>query len=270
MESPLAAALKLKHPPVAILWSDEKPAGAQQFQPGKWGCVMAAFGATVERGRVMAFDRQTYGCWGGGVGLGFGNAYETFPGGVECFCRFLSSGNVQDPKGKAVADACKSWMHGSFLEDFLHGEGYRKTPERVDSFIKNMPLTDVPTKYVLFKRLADLSADEKPIVVVLLANPDQLSALIVLANYDREDGENAIIPYAAGCQTIGIYGYREAASEKPRAVVGLNDLSARKYLRKLGKDLMTFAVPYAMFQEMEGNVEGSFLEKEVWKQLQEE
>ena len=32
--------------------------------------------------------------------------------------------------------------------------------------------------------------------------------------------ENVIIPDAAGCQTIGIAPYREAQSERPRAVVG--------------------------------------------------
>ncbi len=94
----------------------------------------------------------------------------------------------------------------------------------------------------------------------LFVNPDQLSALTVLANYARGDNENAIIPYAAGCQTIGIYPYREAASARPRAVVGLTDLSARLYVRKQMGDphLLTFTVPFALFEEMERSVPGSF------------
>ena len=77
-----------------------------------------------------------------------------------------------------------------------------------------------------------------------MAKPDQLSALVILANYGREGTEHVTIPYAAGCQTIGIFAYKEARSENPRAVVGLTDISARANLRKqLGKDLFTFTVP---------------------------
>jgi len=33
---------------------------------------------------------------------------------------------------------------------------------------------------------------------------------------------------------------------------------------KVAKDILSFAVPYKMFREMENNVEGSFLEQEPW------
>ncbi|MCX5822240.1 MAG: DUF169 domain-containing protein, partial [Deltaproteobacteria bacterium] len=80
--------------------------------------------------------------------------------------------------------------------------------------------------------------------------------------------ENAIIPYAAGCQTIGIYPYQEAESDRPRAVVGLTDLSARVYIRKqLGDNLLSFAMPLALFNEMEANVAGSFLQRHTWQEL---
>lgn len=45
MESHIAKALGLKYSPVALLWSDTRPDGALQFERGRWGCVMAAFGA---------------------------------------------------------------------------------------------------------------------------------------------------------------------------------------------------------------------------------
>jgi hypothetical protein len=55
-----------------------------------------------------------------------------------------------------------------------------------------------------------------------------------------------------------------------RAVVGLNDLSARKTIRRLGKDLMTFTVPPELYAEMEKNLPGSFIERDTWKSLQEQ
>lgn len=268
MQSRIVDALRLKYSPVALLWTDEKPQGAMQFAPGRWGCVMAAFAAVAEQGKVAAFDRETFGCWGGGVGLGFGNAYEKFPGGVECFRRFLSSGNELCEQGRSVAEACAGWMKGQLREEFLHGEGYFKGPEQVERWLQEMPLMDIPSQYVVFKSIAQVTQAEQPQVIVLLVNPDQLSALVVLSNYGRGGADNTIIPFAAGCQSIGIVAYREAGRDKPRAVVGLTDLSARKCVRRLGKDLLSVAIPRKMFQEMEADVPGSFLEKHTWQSLQ--
>ncbi len=270
MDSRIATALKLKYQPVAVVWTQEKPDDALQFEKGRWGCVMGAFGATAERGRPAAFDRETFGCWGGGVGLGFGNAYESFLGGRECFYRFLSNGNEQSEEGRAAAERFAPAMRGELREHFLHGEGYRKSPDLVEQAIANMPLMDVLSRYVLFTPLASATEQNPPQVVVMLADPDQVSALIVLANYGRGTNENVICPHGAGCQTIGIFAYREIHSRPQRAVLGLNDISARKYLRRLGKDLMTFAMPYEMFLEMERNVEGSFLQRHAWISLRSE
>jgi hypothetical protein len=39
MQSKIAAAMRLKYSPVAILLTNEKPEGALQFKEGRWGCV---------------------------------------------------------------------------------------------------------------------------------------------------------------------------------------------------------------------------------------
>lgn len=132
-------------------------------------------------------------------------------------------------------------------------------------------MIEIPEAYVVFKPLSQIDpAKEKPQAIIFFVNPDQLSALVVLANYGRGDNENVTIPYAAGCQTIGIYPYREAGSARLRAVVGLTDLSARVYVRRQLDDpnLMTFTAPFDLFFEMEQNVSGSFLERHTWQDLQ--
>ena len=123
--------------------------------------------------------------------------------------------------------------------------------------------------YVVFKPLRDIDpVQELPYVVVFLVDVDQLSALVVLANYARKSNESVFIPHAAGCQSIGIYPFREAQSEKPRAVIGMVDISARVQMRRqLKDDVMSFAVPFTLFKEMEENVPGSFLERRSWKEL---
>ena len=268
MESKIAGAISLKYQPVALIWSDEKPAEAVQFQEGKWGCIMW-LAASAAKGKAAVCNRKTFGCFGGGVGMGFGDQYVNFPGGKECFCHFLSAGNDQWEQGLQAAEKVKPFLRKEAYDNFVSGERYIKTPERVHQFIENLPITDIPAEYVIFKPLADVYPDqETPRVIVFFADPDQLSAMVVLANYDRQDNHNVIIPYAAGCQTIGIYPYQEAQAERPRAVVGLTDLSARVYIRKqLGDNLMTFTVPLAMFEEMERNVAGSFLERHTWQTL---
>ncbi|MFO7568916.1 MAG: DUF169 domain-containing protein [Smithellaceae bacterium] len=269
MESRIAQAVQLQYQPVALLWSDEKPEDAMQFAPGKWGCVMW-LAVHAAKGKPAVADIKTFGCFGGGVGLGFGNQYQNFPGGEDGFCHFLSSGNAGRPGGEALAAQIKPYMTKESHENFLHGERYIKNPQGVRNFIDALPITEIPSTYVVFKPLSDVNVNsETPQAVIFFVNPDQLSALTVLANYGRGSNENVIMPYAAGCQTIGIYPYREAKSEKPRAVAGLTDLSARVYVRKqLGNpNFMTFTAPFSLFEEMEQNVPGSFLERHTWQSL---
>jgi uncharacterized protein (DUF169 family) len=268
MQSQIAQHLQFRHQPVGIVFTDHKPSGARQFQEGKWGCVMFMLAAAV-KGETAVFDRGTFGCQGGGVGLGFGNQYRNFAGGEECFKHFLSSGNEQWETGRQAAAQVKPYLRPEAYHHFTHGERYFKTPELVGKYIEALPMTEVPTKYVAFKPLAEVDESREDLrVVIFLGDMDQISALTVLANYGRGHNENVIFPVAAGCQTIGIYPYREAERPEPRAVLGLSDISARVYLKRLLKDdVLSFAMPLALFREMEANVTGSFLLEDTWAQL---
>ncbi len=268
MESKIASAIRLQTEPVALIWSDEKLAGAMEFAPGKWGCVLFLVAAAA-KGKTAVAGRETFGCFGGGVGLGFGLQYRNFPGGEDCFCRFLSSGNAGSGPGEAVGRGMAASGAAAMADEFLEGERYLKNPEAVRRFLACLPMVDIPTRYVVIKPLADVDlARDNVRSITFLANPDQFSALVVLANYDAEHNENVIIPFAAGCQSLGIFTYRQNQREHPRAVAGLIDLSARKNLRRqLGKDLLSFSVTAPMFLRMEQNVAGSFLERETWKSL---
>lgn len=270
MQSKLAEKLKLKHNPVAILWSDDKPDGARQFTEGRWGCVMSLF-AQAARGKTAVFDRDTCGCFGGGTGLGFGNVYEQrWPGGIECFHHFLSIGNIRREGGEESLAEVRPYVRDQTYDNLAEGERYVKSPELVKKYLENLPMIDVPAKYVVFRPLPEVDEKtEEPVVVVFPVNPDQLSALTVMAHYERDDMNAVYAPFCAGCQSVGILAYHESKAEKPRAVIGLTDISARVFTAKtLGKDILTFAVPLKMFHEMESNVEGSFLDRHSWQKLQ--
>jgi len=269
MKSIIAEAIALETQPVALVWADEAPEGATRFKPQHWGCVVSLFAAAATRGRSGAFDRQTYGCWGGGVGLGFGNQYESFPGGVECFCRFLSSGNEGSEQGRAIGAHMKASGWGRMADDFLNGERYIKDPERTHRFLDALPMRDIPAGCVVVKPLDQADPEHEDVKnVTFFVDPDRLSALVILANYDRPEADNVIMPWAAGCQVMGIYAYRELEREHPRALVGMTDISARKNVRaSLGEHVMSFTAPWRLFLEMERHVEGSFLQRETWRAL---
>lgn len=251
MKSKIARAIKMKYSPVAVVSTDEKPEQALQFKEGRWGCVVAMLNAAA-KGKTAVFDRNTFGCQGGGTGLGFGNQYVNFPGGIEYF---ISTGN----KAFSQSEVGKNVVRN--MPALEHGEAYVKNPVLAKKFVDALPMVDVPAKYIVFKPLDKLTERETPKVVIFLVNPDQLSALVVLANYARESNINVIAPFGAGCHQNCIIPYKEEESENPRAIIGLTDISARKQVEK---DILSFAVPHKMFLEMESNVEGSFLERETW------
>jgi len=242
VESRISRELKLRYQPVAVMFTDNKPENAMQFMEGRRGCVIAMLNAAA-KGRTAVFDRKTAGCIGGEVGLGFGNAYPKFPGGIEYF---LSTGRG---------------------EGYMPGEGYKKTPEFAQQFADNLPMTDIPYQYVVFKPLTEVDNEqEKPQLVVFYANADQLSALVVLANYNRPTSDNVIIPFGSGCQATCLLPYSEARRDTQRAVVGLIDITVRPMV---DADILSFTVPFAMFKEMEDNIDGSFIEKHLWHKIRE-
>ncbi len=236
MESLIQTKLRLRYPPVAIIFSNIRPEKATQFKKDKWGCVAAMMNSAV-RGKTVVFDRDTCGCIGGKVGLCFGNAYVDFPGGIDYF---LSTRR----------------------EGFREGEAYIKTVELAREKVDQMPIVDIPFEFVTFKPLPNVNIEkEKPMLVCFFANPDQISALFTLVNYSRPGLDNVAVRFGAGCHQVCMLPYHESQQKNPRAILGMFDISARPLAPS---DILSFTVPFKMFQEMERDVPGSFLEKEAW------
>ncbi|NLZ48898.1 MAG: DUF169 domain-containing protein [Clostridiales bacterium] len=238
MKSSLVKSLDLKYEPVAVFLSNEKPDGALQGKEGIRSCTIPLFIAAA-KGKTVVFERKTVTCNGGKVGFGFGQ-FPNYPDGIEYFLTVGKEGKFE-------------------------GEGYKKNPQLGDDFVKCLPITDIPYEYVIFKPLSQVDVDkEKPEIIIFFVNPNQLSALTVLANYYRPGYENVMIPFASGCQSLFLLPYAETKKENPRAVVGLIDITVRPMVEP---DMLSFSVTYKMFLDMEKNVEGSFLEKNLWRRV---
>jgi uncharacterized protein (DUF169 family) len=250
MNSKLIETLKLKMQPVAIMLTDEKPKDGLHFKEGsKRGCVASMLVASSKKGRVAYFDRNSFGCPGGGTGLGFGDRYGNFP--IDCL---LSNGNKEM--------AAQMGREGSYMAE---GERFYKSPKQAKKWVDSLPITDVPAKYIIFKPWKLVTELDTPELIIFFINADQLSALVVMSDFNRGTNQSVIAPFGAACQSI-LFGYAEAKKEIPRSIIGFFDISQRS---SVDREILTLTVPFKMFQEMESGVDDSFLNMHVWKKLQE-
>ena len=246
MRSPLVDALRLDSSPIAVILTDDAPEGALRFKEGRWGCVGSTMTA-VSKGRTAVFDRKTFGCPGGGVGLGFGDQYTECDFDIKSL---LSTGNPDADAGRRLMGT---------------GERFFKSPELVAKWLDSVPMTDVPTEFVVLKPFELVAEDETPALVVFLVDADRLTALVVMSDYARGSGESTVVRFGGACQSI-VFGYAEALRDQPRGVIGFLDVSQRKHV---GRETLSFTAPWSLFREMQGNVAGSFLETDDWTQLME-
>ena len=199
-------------------------------------CVFADL-SNVRNGKPICFDAQSIGCFGGRKFLGFSEKV------IPNFEYFLSCG----------------------IPDKLEGERYKKTPEIATEFLKHVPKFKAPAKFIVFKKWDQLDESDKPGVIIFFAQPDVLSGLFTLANFDETDPNSVITPFAPGCSSIVQYPLFEKDTARPRAVIGLFDVSARPFVPE---NTLTFSVPMHKFEQMVQNIDQSFLITKSWKAIQ--
>jgi len=223
--------------PVAFYYTNEE-GRAELVKPGSVPrCVIGAI-SMVREGNALCFDSESIGCFGGKRYLGFSEVLR------PDFEYFLSCG----------------------IPGKLEGERYKKTPEIAARSVKLTPSFKAPAKFIVFKRWDLLEESDEPEVVIFFAVPDVLSGLFALASFDETDPNIVLTPFGSGCSSIVQYPYLERTSNRPRAILGLFDISARPYVPKT---TLSFSVPMPKFERMVQNMEESFLATSSWKSVQE-
>ena len=218
--------------PVTFYYTNRAEAAPPAKPPVGHRCVIAAL-SQVRKGKSLRFDAGSVGCGGAKRYLGFSE--EVIPD----FEYFLSTG----------------------IPGKLSGERYKKSPGLVKEMMGKAPVFTAPAKFIVFKRWDALEGADDPEVVIFFARPDVISGLFTLANFDEAEPNGVFSPFAAGCGSIVQYPYLERDSERPRAVLGLFDVSARPHVLT---DVFTFSVPMQKFRRMIENVEASFLVTSSW------
>lgn len=221
--------------PITFQYTDD-PGSAERVTPaGGHRCIFADL-SRVRAGESLCFDAGSIGCFGGKRYAGFST------GAMPNFEFFLSCGIA----GK------------------LEGERYKKTPKLVQEWISQAPTLQAPAGFIVFRRWDQLEETDTPAVVIFFAKPDVLSGLFTLANFDRTEPDGVWAPFGAGCASTIQYPYLEKDAKKPRAILGLFDVSARPFV---SDDKLTFAVPMNRFEQMVANMEESFLVTESWNKV---
>ncbi len=234
MNSKIREAICLDRQPVAVIRTDTPPEGdLLSFPSGARGRCLISLLAAASQGHSAVIQANTTGCNGGKVGLGFE------PMALEPMSQVLSTGGP------------------------MEGMYYKDCPEHARCYIESLP--HVETKpYVVFRPLDQLMDGEVPACVVFLANADQISALVTLANFDRPNQDNVKLLFGAGCSQAVLYALWDSEAGQEQCTLGLTDPSARLHL---DKSLLSFSIPYPRFLEMERKVEDSFLTKSLWLEL---
>jgi uncharacterized protein (DUF169 family) len=222
--------------PITFYYTDN-PVNATFFQSsGKRNCLICEL-KKVRSGESLAFNSNAITCSGAKRYLGFTDKMRTD------FEYFLSCG----------------------IENRMEGERYKRTPEIVKDIMKNQKKLEIQGKYIVFKRWDMLGEPDAPDVVIFFATPDILSGLFTLAGYDQSDSNSTFTPFGAGCGSIVHYPYLEKDSQKPRAVIGMFDVSARPCVPS---GILTFSVPMIKFTKMISYMDESFLITDSWKNVQ--
>jgi uncharacterized protein (DUF169 family) len=244
MSSNLQSLLRLTFEPVAVSFTNERPEGAIQFPKGKRGCVASMLVASAKKGMIVVFDEETYGCPGGGVGLCLGDMFTKTGQPIE---KLLSNG---DPE------------LGKNMKIFETGERFFASPELVSKWRVAMPYIQTDKKYVTFLPLSKVNNVE-PDLVFFLANPDQISVLVILMGYNRGTLNNVSAPFGAACHSI-LFAMNESQKPMPNAVLGFFDISQRG---TVPRDILSFTVPYKVYKEMEAAAPESCLCTHAWENI---
>ncbi|MDR3154621.1 MAG: DUF169 domain-containing protein [Deltaproteobacteria bacterium] len=272
MESKTAAAVKLKHRPLGLWRSDEAPAGARQYtlrtkySPSS-ACSMSLIEMAFAKGVPCSFSTGTVHCPGAVNGFGLARPPWPSPGGMMGNLRLVSNGNRSCEEGRAAIEELRSMgASRGKLEQFAEGEGFKKDPETLMKSFESLPRIPPVEGFVNYAPLADLS--DPPEAVIFLADPQQLTALTVLAGYALPHSEAVTVPFVAACGAVGALPLAESLRPVPRAVIGLADVTMRKVMRRLvGRNLVTFSAPWRLYSEMEGNIEESFITRPDWRSI---
>ncbi len=227
------ARLGLEYAPVGFRYADQAPPGARSFGTGA-GCIAPL---------VLAAAR--------------GTTFVLTPGacGRPCAAFFLG---FAPPPPDVAPFLSNGPLPGRDCERFLH------TPALAHAFVESARFEAPVGKVAVLASLASFEA-ERPEVAILLANADQLSALVFLLHHDAPtDDRRVVTGFASACLSMITLPLRAGQEGRASAVWGLHDIAARVHFPA---HLMSLAMPLGVLEAAWRYAPESFLATDRWGRL---
>jgi hypothetical protein len=195
--------------------------------PGKRICVFA-FWENWQKGETLHITKENYGCGGCGHWL-----FDIETRSKEDLLKFL-----------------------------VHGEGLKSSYELMGRWTENLQPYRPEHPNILIGPLRE-NQYEYLKSITFYVNPDQLSALMIGAQYNRgpDDPPAVLAPFGSGCMML-VTLFEDFAI--PQAIIGTTDIAMRQYLPP---DFLAFTVTRPLFKELCELDGKSFLYKPFWKNL---
>ncbi len=196
-------------------------------EPGKRACIFAFYRQWLQ-GKTLHITKEISGCRGAGHWV-----FNKVTWSREDFVKFLA-----DDEGLKTSHALMNkWLD--------HNQPYRQ--EYPNILIG--PLRE--DQYTYLK------------TITFFVNPDQLSALMLGAQYNSapSDPPPVIAPFGSGCMEL-VPLFQDF--NIPQAIIGATDIAMRQYLPP---NILALTVTKPMFKQLCALDEQSFLYKPFWKRL---
>ena len=192
------------------------------------GCFFKGLQAARE-GQPVALSVDVIGCGGGKLYTGFSDMPQHVPGFVSL------------------------------------KEKYKKTPEMVVDYVNDLGITRATKPYLNFIRIDQAESFEGTEGILFFATPDMLSGLCGWAFYDSSEPDAVVSQFGSGCSTVVSMTVSENAKCGHRCFLGLFDPSVRPWV---GKDELSFTIPYSRFTTMAETMKQCFLfDSHAWTKI---
>ncbi|MFH0736067.1 MAG: DUF169 domain-containing protein [bacterium] len=228
--------LGLTYLPVGLMLTENKPDNALSLKTKGNGCI-APLIFSASKGKIVAIDKNTTGYPCSAFYLGY---QQWIFNGIEYF---LSDGP----------------MPGRECERFT------KTPQLAKDYITSLIPKEETKGAVVFKPIKMFEKSEKPEIVILFANPDQMSAIVFLLHYNKPELLDRVVTgFASSCAAVTTFPLKFAREGQNKAFWGFHDISTRP---TFPADITSIAMPLPLYQEMCNNIQGSFLFTSHWDKV---
>ncbi len=247
MYNKLTELLHLDFEPVGIFFGNTVAECDLDASPDKRNCVASLLMAAA-KGKVISMDEKSCNCPGGATGCCFGDGFSRLNPNIQIM---LSQGlGENSPEGAPIM--------------LKEGERFFCDADLAMVWRNSMPFSDKAYPRIVFAPLGRWNEIGKPDLVFIFANPDQISALVIMLGFHNGKALNTIAPFGAACHSI-VYAAEQMDKEEPYAIMGLFDISQRNAALK---NYLSMTMPYKLWEPLSVDLDKSCLTSHSWSKIE--